>query len=187
MLVGIVCVGLYVSWQRLSSERVTAPQEISSPLPAPSLAIAAHFELGSDNERSGNLLVTVWARTSQKQGESIPVKLILRRLKNGFLQNHHVKVTDGEASAPYIHGFTSIPFDEPIHIIAEASLRDQHGQYKRFVEEVYLNSRPPLFPKPLQYLLIAVICLLLGIFLWAFTGKSSPLKNHVASSRCRGG
>jgi hypothetical protein len=147
--------------------------------PAATLALSAYLEDTGDRLRP--LMIVGWVESAKDSEREAKVKLTLRRLKKDFRQTQLLPVKQGKFEAPYVLGFTAIDQHEPIHITAEAWVPDASGNFKRFTEEIYLNARSPLFSRAAFYpLLLAIGLPLLGVFLWAFTGHGSPLKNRLA-------
>jgi hypothetical protein len=180
MFTGMVLFGLY------SVSRVLflgdAPARSASQPPVASLALAAYWDKDCDKPgKLCNLIVEGRVAASKAQEPPAHVKLTLRRLKTNFRQSYMVDVQQGKFRAPYVEGFTGISRNEPIHLVAETSLTQPSEGREPLIEEVYLNTLPPIFSTvPLYPLLLVGILLLFGTFLFAFTGKSSSFKNHLA-------
>jgi hypothetical protein len=177
IVVGTAGVGLYSLYRSQYPDGIH--EQHASSLPAGALALSAYLEESVETRRP--LIVVGWVggeTTSTQEGK---VKLTLRRLKKDFRQSLLLNVKHGKFEAPYVLGFTAIDPDEPIHILAEAWIPNPSGERKRVTEEIYLNARPPLFSKTMFYpSVMSGFIILLGIFLWAFTGQSSPRKNRMA-------
>ena len=180
MVTGMVFFGLY-SVSRVLLPGGTPARSASQP-PAASLALAAYWDKGCDKPgKLCNLIVEGEVAGSKAQEPPAHVKLTLRRLKTNFRQSYLVDVQKGKFRAPYVEGFTGISRNEPMHLVAETSLTQPSEGREPLIEEVYLNAFPPIFSTVLLYpLLLAGILLLFGIFLFAFTGKSSSFKNRIA-------
>jgi hypothetical protein len=187
IFVGVGSVGLYSLAHGLFLGHTSAPDKVSS-LPAASLALTAYLQPDDlphrplePGAKARPLLVTGWVTGTTLQETGAQVKLTLHRLKNDFYQTYLVKVEpDGKFEMPYVQGFMSVASDEPLYLTAETWLPNHVGRLERLSEEIYLNARPPILSAVTRYLLVLTGILLLGIFLWAFTGKSSPAKNRMA-------
>ena len=177
IFVGMGAVGLYSLGRGLFPGH-TSVQGKASPPPAASLALTAWFQ---EDGKTRPLLVTGWVTGVTEQEPAAKVKLTLHRLKNNFYQTYVVGVKpDGTFDVPYVHGFSSITREEPLYLRAETWLPNHAGRPERLSEEVYVNARPPLLSTVTHYSLLLIGMILLGIFLWAFTGKTTPSKNRMA-------
>jgi hypothetical protein len=173
MFLGAVPVGLYSLYHVLSPAPAPARYDASPP-PAVSLALTAYWEEGDSQIPFLKIKGWVWRAGNAKEEEPDQVKLTFRRFRADFRQTFLVPVEHGKfETIYYINGFTAIDTREPIYILAESSQLN-------LKEEVYLNTRPPLFSSGIFFMLLFASLFLVVIFLWAFTGKSSPLKNRMA-------
>ena len=82
-----------------------------------------------------------------------------------------------------MQGFTSVAAKEPLHVLAEIWLPNHSGRLARLTEGVHLNARPPIWSEVTRYSLLLIGMILLGIFPWAFTGKTTTEAEHPPPAR----
>ena len=145
--------------------------------PAPAISLSGYFMDSVGSTKDGrNLKIKGDVHLAGQPLKEGSVRLTVTRQEPAFEQSVSADLKNGrfEIEDP---SFSSLRPDDQIRIKAEVSssqLRDTT------TDELYLNIGPPSLPLAGEIALWGAVVAVIGVFLFAFTGKKTPGKNRTA-------